>query len=213
MLQFSFIIITLLSLIFLYLATGRNKKILLLFTTWQLVSGGLALAGVFERIPYLLPFAIVVTVMLTIFCLQKIDRQKLDLKFLLAIHVVRIPVELTLYQLYLQKKVPALMTFSGWNFDIIMGISALILLLLVLFSKKQLNKKLFIVWNIVGLLFLLTIVLLAILSSPLPIQQFAFKQPNIAVLLFPFSFLPTCVVPTVFLSHILLINSQQKSYR
>lgn len=57
-----------------------------------------------------------------------------------------------------------------------------------------------------GILFLLFIVSIAILSSPLPIQQLAFDQPNIALLIFPYTFLPTCVVPIVLMSHILLLK-------
>ncbi|PSK91184.1 hypothetical protein B0I18_106196 [Taibaiella chishuiensis] len=40
------------------------------------------------------------------------------------IHVVRIPVELVLYGLYVYRCVPGLMTFAGHNFDILAGISA-----------------------------------------------------------------------------------------
>jgi hypothetical protein len=39
-----------------------------------------------------------------------------------------------------------------------------------------------------------------------PFQQFAFDQPNIAVLYFPFIWLPSCVVPLVLLSHLAAIR-------
>ncbi len=102
------------------------------------------------------------------------------------------------------------MTFAGWNFDILIGLSALIILLYQISSKRKVSRHFSIIWNIIGIIFLLFIVSLAILSSPLPIQQFAFAQPNIAVLEFPYCFLPTCVVPIVLISHILLINEQKK---
>ena len=125
---------------------------------------------------------------------------------LLSIHVLRIPVELILYQLFLNGKIPKLMTFSGWNFDIVIGFSALTLLIYVGISKKWIGRKLFIVWNFSGLLFLFFIVALSVLSSPLKIQKLAFDQPNIGVAEFPFCFLPTCVVPIVLMSHILLLQ-------
>ncbi len=99
------------------------------------------------------------------------------------------------------------MTFKGWNFDILIGFSALVLLVYALITNKKFNKQFFIIWNIIGIVFLLFIVALAILSSPLPIQQLAFEQPNIAVLEFPYCLLPTCVVPIVLMSHILLLRS------
>jgi hypothetical protein len=105
------------------------------------------------------------------------------------------------------------MTFSGWNFDILTGISAFLLLLYIVLTKRKLNSLFFLVWNIIGILFLLIIVSLAILSAPFPIQQFAFNQPNIAVLEFPYCFLPTCVVPIVLLSHLLLTGQQRKRCR
>jgi len=52
----------------------------------------------------------------------------------------------------------------------------------------------------------LNIVINAILSVPTPIQQFAFDQPNIAILYFPFTWLPCFIVPAVLLSHIVSIK-------
>ena len=98
------------------------------------------------------------------------------------------------------------MTFEGWNFDILIGISALMILVYQFVSKKNVKPLLFMIWNSLGIMLLLFIVCLAILSSPLPIQQLAFDQPNVAVLEFIYCFLPTCLVPLVFVSHILLIK-------
>ncbi|MBK9635957.1 MAG: hypothetical protein IPO64_16130 [Bacteroidetes bacterium] len=106
------------------------------------------------------------------------------------------------------------MTFKGWNFDILMGISAVFLLLYLLLTKRKLSRAFILIWNLLGLLLLVNIVIIGILSAPLPIQQLAFDQPNIAVLQFPFIFLPALLVPLVFLSHILTIKkfkNQNKS--
>ncbi|MEO0405117.1 MAG: hypothetical protein AAF193_09620, partial [Bacteroidota bacterium] len=43
---------------------------------------------------------------------------------LIWIHIVRVPVELVLWQLAAYNVIPELMTFEGWNFDIIMGLTA-----------------------------------------------------------------------------------------
>ncbi|MBX7225571.1 MAG: hypothetical protein K1X55_06050 [Chitinophagales bacterium] len=209
MTQIAFLIISLLSLLLLYFGTSRDKRLLLLFVGWQILVGIFAVLKVFEKHPNFFPILIVVTVALTFVLLKRIDKQKLNPKTLLAIHILRIPVELILFQLYLQSKIPNLMTFKGWNFDILVGISALTILFYQLITNKELDRQFFIVWNIVGIVFLFIIVSLAILSSPLPVQQFAFDQPNIAVLEFPYCFLPTCVVPIVFIAHILLIKDRK----
>lgn len=207
MTQTSFLIISLLSLLLFYYGTGKNKGLLLFFAIWQLVVGRLASLNVFETKPNLFPLVILGTVLLTFFTLKRIDKQKLNTKILLSIHVLRIPVELVLFQLFLQDKIPNLMTFKGWNFDILIGISALIILIYQLTNKRKINRQFFVIWNITGIAFLLFIVSVAILSSPLSVQLLAFEQPNIAVLEFPYCYLPTCVVPVVLMSHLLLIKN------
>jgi hypothetical protein len=125
----------------------------------------------------------------------------LDLRFLLMIHFLRIPVEWCLYDLYQQAMIPEIMTFEGRNFDILIGISA-ILIYLITYTFKRYNRALLIVWNVAGMIFLLNIVVHAILSVQSPIQQFGFDQPNRAVLEYPFMLLPAVVVPLVMLSHL-----------
>lgn len=201
------------SLLLLYLGAGRDKRLLLFFISWQIIVGALASLNVFEKQPNLFPIIILGTVALTFVSLKRIDKQKLNPNILLAVHILRIPVELILFQLYLHKKIPILMTFKGWNFDILVGVSALVILVYQLLSKRKINRQLFLIWNFVGILFLFIIVSLAVLSSPLPIQQFAFDQPNIAVLEFPYCFLPSCIVPIVLIAHILLIKGLNKHHR
>lgn len=120
---------------------------------------------------------------------------------LTLLHIVRIPVEVVLYWLFIHKGVPQVMTFEGANFDILSGISAPVVFYLG-YVKKQLNDTSLLVWNLVCLILVFTIVVIAILSSPLPIQQFGFDQPNIGVQYFPFNWLPSVVVPLVILAHL-----------
>lgn len=213
MTQIVFIVISILSLLLLYLGTGRDKRLLLLFVGWQIVVGIFAVVKVFAEKPSLFPLAILGTVLLTFLVLKQIHKYKLNPNILLSIHVLRIPVELILFQLYLQNKIPNLLTFKGWNFDILIGISVLAMLVYQLTARRKINRQFFIVWNFIGIVFLFIIVSLSILSSPLPIQQFGFDQPNIALLEFPYFLLPTCVVPIVFMSHILLISHHRKYHR
>lgn len=210
MTEVAFLIISFLSLLLFYFGIGKDKMLLSVFLTWQIIVGIIASFKNFENKPNLFPLVILGTLLLTFFTLKRIDKQKLNTKILLSVHILRIPVELVLFQLFLQNKIPNLMTFKGWNFDILIGISALVILLYQLTSKRKINRQFLIVWNVIGIVFLMFIVSLAILSSPLPIQQFAFDQPNIGLLEFPFCFLPSCIVPIVLMSHILLIKKQYR---
>lgn len=167
--------------------------------------------GIFEQHPLAFPVVMVSAILQTLLGLKKIDRVKIKVPYLLGLHVLRLPVEIVLYQLYVQKSIPQLMTFEGWNFDIIMGLSAIVWLLYAIFVTEKLHKLAFLTWNFVGLALLANIVIIAILSSPLPIQQLAFEQPNVAVLSFPYSFLPSFVVPAVLMSHVLLIQRYRKA--
>lgn len=130
--------------------------------------------------------------------------ETLDVKKLTLLHTVRIPVEIVLYWFFLYKMIPGLMTFSGRNFDILAGITAPVVYYLV-FIRETMGRKALLLWNIICLLLLLNIIAHAILSTPIPVQQFAFDQPNRAILYFPLVWLPTFVVPIVLFSHFVAI--------
>jgi len=129
----------------------------------------------------------------------------LPLKNLTYLNIVRIPVEIILFWLFLNKAIPELMTFEGRNFDIFAGITAPIISYFGL-TKNKLNRQTILVWNFIGLGLLINIVVNALLSAPSPIQKFAFDQPNIAILNFPFSWLPTFIVPIVLFGHLTSIR-------
>lgn len=129
----------------------------------------------------------------------------LPLKNITYLNIVRIPVEIVLFWLFINKAIPELMTFEGRNFDILAGISAPVIAYLV-FTKKKLSRKVLLFWNFICLALLLNIVINALLSAPSPLQKLAFEQPNIAILNFPFSWLPTFIVPIVLFGHLVSIR-------
>jgi hypothetical protein len=124
----------------------------------------------------------------------------LRLEALTLLHVVRLPVELVLLALYRHGAVPQSMTFEGRNWDIVMGLSAPVVYYLV--RTKRLGRTSLLVWNVLGVVLLCNIVVMAILSAPSPLQRFAFAQPNVAILYFPYVWLPSVVVPLVLLAHV-----------
>lgn len=129
---------------------------------------------------------------------------------LTLLHVVRVFVEIILFLLCTHKYIPVEMTFEGRNFDIAAGLTAP-LIYYYGFVKNKLSKIFLLTWNVICLILLLNIVGNAVLAAPFPFQQFAFDQPNIAVLYFPFVWLPAFIVPVVLFSHLVLIRRLLKN--
>ncbi|WP_332737571.1 hypothetical protein [Flavihumibacter sp.] len=211
---------TLLTVGLFYKATNNSKLTLVILLIWLTIQAVIGLSGFYtvtDTIPprFLLlvvpPILLIIGLFTTSSGRQYID--SLDIKTLTILHTIRIPVEVVLFWLFVNKTVPELMTFEGRNFDIISGLTAPAIFYFG-FIKNQIDKKLILVWNFICLGLLINIVVNAVLSAPFPFQKFAFDQPNIAVLYFPFNWLPCCVVPLVLLSHLAtirqLLNDERK---
>lgn len=196
----------------LFKAAGDSKPVLWVILIWLAVQAFIAMSGFYtvtDTIPprFLLlvipPLIGIAALFMTPKGRKFIDN--LDLRTLTILHTIRIPVEIVLFFLFTYKMIPALMTFEGRNFDILSGITAPIIFYFA-FMNKQLDRKIILIWNLICLGLLINIVSNAVLSAPFPFQQFAYDQPNIAVLYFPFIWLPSCVVPLVLLSHLAAIR-------
>ncbi|HMO81955.1 MAG TPA: hypothetical protein PKD24_14285 [Pyrinomonadaceae bacterium] len=126
---------------------------------------------------------------------------RLPIPTLTILHAIRLPVEYVLHRLYVEGAVPVQMTYEGHNFDILSGISAVVVYLIA-FKGGATKRSLLIVWNLGALLLLAVIVTTAALAVPSPIQTIAFDRPNVGILYFPFIWLPTIVVPIVLFCHL-----------
>ncbi|MDZ4751758.1 MAG: hypothetical protein SGI87_09105 [Flavobacteriales bacterium] len=154
-----------------------------------------------------IPVFISLGIILISFGLPRFRRtlDSISLESLTWLHVVRIPVEISLYWLFLEKQVPESMTFSGINFDILSGITAPIVVW-AYFKREIIGSKILLLWNVLSLALLFIIVIRAFGAAPSPIQKWDFEQPNYAVLHFPFIWLPGVIVPLVFWSHLIAIR-------
>lgn len=218
-----FVLTTLFTLLFFSRAIGKatagytRKKQVPVFiglTLWLMLQAYLSFRNIYNTDTYLFPPKIlllgvlpVLSVILLLFALpagRKII-DNLPLLNLTYLNVIRIPVELVLYWLFLYKLVPGLMTFEGRNFDFIAGITAPFIAYFG-FAKQRIKTTVILLWNFISLALLLNIVVNAILSAPTPLQKFAFHQPNIAILYFPFSWLPTFIVPVILFGHLTSIR-------
>jgi len=174
---------------------------------WMLLTGVLALGGFYQRYQFVPPrvfgFAILPALLLItlyFFLFRQVFIDRLSLRLLTLLHVVRIPVELVLLWLMQAGLIPRIMTFEGLNFDILSGLSAPIIYWLAF--RGQVQTKLLIVWNMVALALLVNIVVIAVLSFPSPMQKLGLEQPNVGITYFPFIWLASIIVPVVLFAHL-----------
>ena len=215
---------TVLSFVLMFFAINKSLykeqkiKISLGVLLWVIIHGILGFTLFYKNtimdIPPKLPLFGLVPLFLMILYLFNSEKGKsfidsLPLKQLTLISVVRIPVEIVLWWLFLNEAVPKLMSFEGRNHDILAGLTAPIIILIA-FKNGAVNKKLLLGWNIICLSLLLNIIVNALLSFPSPIQQQAFDMPNVGLLYFPFIWLPTFVAPLVLITHFISIRQLTK---
>lgn len=205
--------ITLITLLLLWKAAHWSRTAIVLTSAWTVVVGAVSLTGFFTLTSGMPPrFAPVLLLpLLGIAAVFFSSRGRaflagLDHGVLLLLHAIRIPVELVLFGLFVHGAVPALMTFTGRNWDILSGITAPIVWW---FGHRQrvFPRSVLIGWNVLCLGLLFNIVINAILAAPSDLQQQAFDRPNVAIFYFPYSWLPAVVVPIVLFSHLVLLRS------
>ena len=201
-----FILVFLTTLIFFYCSNGKPTKTMCLVFLWAIIQTVLSISGFYQIqssfprfILVLLPVFFVVGYGLLPSQIDWMYKNR-NIRVSTFLHVVRIPIELLLFRLYMSEMIPRLMTFEGRNFDIVIGATAPLIGCFLI--KNKVTRKQLIVWNVVGFCFVSFIFINAILSAELPIQQFAFDQPNKAMAYFPFILLPAAIVPIVIWTHI-----------
>lgn len=123
---------------------------------------------------------------------------------LIAMQGFRLPLELAMHGMYERGIMPVQMSFSGRNFDIVTGMTALVVAWLV--ATGRAGRRVALAWNILGLALLINIVGVAILSTP----RFEFFGPdrlNVWVMYPPFVWLPAVMVLAAFAGHLLIFRA------
>jgi hypothetical protein len=207
LLKVGFVVTSLWCVFLFYKATQSSKMFLISIGIWmgiQLLIGltdfymdGLSMPPHFALL-IVPPFIIMIYLFISKRGKEFIDG--LSLERLTLLHSVRIPVEISLYFLFVAKAIPEVMTFEGRNFDILAGLTSPLVYYFG-FKLKKIPTWVLMAWNIVCLVLVFNIVIYGILSANTPLQQFGFDQPNIAIAYFPFNWLPSVVVAIVIFSH------------
>lgn len=139
-----FVLTTFLTAFIFYKATKKSKVTLFILLSWLTLQTLIARSGFYiltDSMPprfillVLPPFLFVIGLFITKKGRQFMD--SLDARILTILHTIRIPVELVLFWLFVNKTIPQLMTFEGRNFDILSGLTAP----LIFYSGDLLPKK------------------------------------------------------------------------
>jgi len=196
-------------------AAHYSRPLLVIMALWILFQSVLGLSRFYsdiqtmsKRFPLLLLPPLILLISLFITTRGKAFIDGLNIRALTIFHIIRIPVEICLFLLFVHHSVPKAMTFEGRNFDILSGLSAPFIYYFG-FVKKKIGKPVLLAWNIACILLLLNVGINAFLSLPARFQQFGFEQPNIALGYYPFVLLPSCLVPMALFSNLAAIRQLQ----
>lgn len=131
--------------------------------------------------------------------------KKLSVYTLIGIQAFRIFPELFLSMSFKEGLAPIQMSYHGQNFDILVAITALIILV---FNKRIpiSENKLAVGFSIFGLGLLFNIIITAIVSMPTPLRLFMNEPANTFIASSPYIMLPLCFVALALWGHFLLIK-------
>ena len=201
-------------LVYINRATGEGRRRTAVLRTTLLLSGWLLLTAILAGRGFLDDFSSVPPRFTIVFLpafiamiLLAARRPVVELigrgsiAWLVGIQVFRLFLELILHELYSRGIIPVQMTFEGLNFDIITGITAPIVAWL-LHRNTPSAVRIAQIWNVMGLLLVLNILIISLLSAPVPFQVFTEEPANRIVAEFPFVWLPAFVVPCAILLHL-----------
>jgi len=170
---------------------------------WLAAAAALGAAGVFEPLrppaPQAILIALTVLTLLATAVVAPVRRwtATVDPRVLVVLHVTRVLAGGYFLVLYRRGELPYAFAVPGGIGDIVVGLLALWLLLSVTPSTAR-GRRLYAVWNVLGLVDILFVVATA--------TRIALGDPGAlaALLRLPLSVLPTWLVPLIIASHVIL---------
>jgi hypothetical protein len=178
-------------------------------TVWLVGVAALALSGLLARFdltppPMALWFAATLLVPLAVALSPFGRRLALALPFtaLVGFQAFRLPLELLMHRAAEDGIMPWVMSYSGYNFDIVTGATALVLGIAL--ARANVPRGLIAAWNVLGFVLLAVIGSVAFAASPI-FQAFGPENVNFWVTRFPYSWMSTMVGAALF-GHLLVLR-------
>jgi len=190
-------------------ASWAAIALLVVWLAYALLLGITGLVGQYDRLPPGIAFLVLplVTALLTLTLTRPgaIVARRVPVRLLLGFQVFRVGVELSLHHLWSLGLAPKLMTLGGGNIEILVAITAPAAAWLA--SRGPLGRRIAWAWNLIGLLSLANIVIRAVLSAPGPLNILQAEVPDVAILTYPFTFIPGFMAPLAMTLHILAFRA------
>lgn len=170
--------------------------------TWSLAAAGLLAR--FDRLPppavWVLGGTLVVSLVVA---LSPVGRAltALPWAWLVGLQAFRLPLEWVMAEAADAGVMPVQMSFHGWNFDVVTGLSAVVVAAWAARGGRDL--RVFWAWNLLGAALLVNIVTIAVASTPM-VRAFGEDHLNTWVFFAPFVWLPTVLVATAIIGHIVI---------
>jgi hypothetical protein len=122
---------------------------------------------------------------------------------LVAVQGFRLPLEVAMHRMYERGIMPVEMSFSGRNFDVVTGASALVVAALVFAGRA--GRRLVAAWNVLGLALLVNVVVVALLGTP-RFRYFG-DHLNVWITYPPFVWLPAVMVLAALAGHLVIFRA------
>jgi hypothetical protein len=174
--------------------------------TWTAASSGVL--RLWERTPP--PFGVLVVGILllgVIIAFSRLGRQlalHVPLWGLVAVQAFRLPLELAMHVMYERGIMPGEMTYTGRNFDIVTGATAIVVAAMV--GTGRAGRGVVAIWNVMGLALLVNVVTVAILATP-RFRYFGDGSLNTWVTYPPFVWLPAVMVLAALAGHLVIFRA------
>ena len=123
---------------------------------------------------------------------------------LIGVQGFRLPLELAMHEMANRHIMPSVLSYSGRNFDILTGVTAILVAGALRFGYG--GGRLALVWNWFGLALLVNVVVVALLATPV-FEYFGPEQLNTWVTLAPFVWLPTVMVLAALAGHLIVFRA------
>jgi len=122
----------------------------------------------------------------------------------------RIAVELVLWRLAVAGVAPEIMTFTGRNVDILVGLSAPMVAYFC-FVRRVWPERVAAWWNVAGIVILVNVVVHAQLSAPTRFRVFETEPPTTFIGDVPYIWLPAFLVPLAWALHAVSLRQLRAS--
>jgi len=169
---------------------------------WLVAMAAAALSGLLGRFdlrppPMVIWFAsmVVMTLALAWSPFGRRFADKLPFVALIGFQAFRLPLELVMHRAAIAGIMPDVMTYTGYNFDIVTGATALPLALYA--WRRSVPRWLIVLWNVTGQILLFVVAGVALAASPI-FRAFGDDQLNVWVTEFPYVWIAVMVAAALF---------------